>query len=148
MRNRGLLAAFICGASLHLAGCAPFGPQLRSNDPLVGCWYGEDYQPVFQRRAGWLMNRRADGTFTIEFRTVERGVSLPIQTEEGRWTHDNGQYTTFTTKVAGEEIDKTDPHYTDTYEVRSVNDVEMTYYHPGVKQTFRSKRVDCDYKAP
>src|SRR5204863_110263 len=125
--------------SIYMAGCA--FPKADLPDPLVGCWYGEDYQPVFQRKASWLMNRRADGTFIIEFRTIELGLRLPVQTEEGRWTHKDGKYTTFTTKVAGEEVDTSDLHYTDEYEVRSLNDIEMTYYHPGVKQTFTSKKV-------
>ena len=149
MKLRQISTALIACVTLYFAGCA--SPNLIKQEPvdhLVGCWYGEDYQPVFQRKAGWLMNRKSDGTFTIEFRTVERGLHLPIQTEEGRWTYQNGKYTTATTNVAGESIDTSDPQYTDEYEVMSLSDTEMIYYHPGVKQTFVSKKVVCEYKAP
>ncbi len=98
-----------------------------------------------RRLKPWLMNRREDGTFTIEFRTVKAGSRLPIQTEEGRWKYQDGRYTTITTIVKGKAVD---PHYVDEYELKSLSENEMTYYHLGIKQTFSSKRVGCDYQAP
>lgn len=89
------------------------------------------------------MNRKADGTFTIEFAATERGVALPIQTEEGRWTHKDGTYTTMTLRVSGQAVDSKDPHYTDTYEIKAVADGVMTYYHPTMGITFRSRKVSC-----
>jgi hypothetical protein len=129
-------------------GCSsvPIAPS--SEEQLIGCWYGEDYQPLIQRYAGWLMNRKPDGRFTIEFRTIEKGVRLPIQMEEGHWTYRAGKYVTLTTRIAGEDVDTSNPQYTDEYEVKSINGSEMVYFHPGVNQTFKSRRVACDYQAP
>jgi hypothetical protein len=142
MRQRyvALLAASI---PLLLAACAIAPETSSSVDPLVGCWYGEDFQPVLQRKVAWFMNRKADGTFTIEFRNVERGLQLSIQTEEGRWTHKDDKYTTVTTSVAGEPVDTADPHFTDTYVITSLTDGVMKYYQPKMNMTFTSKKVSC-----
>lgn len=135
--------ALLSIALTTLAGCEPAFPRPSGNDPLVGCWSGEDFQPVLQRKAIWFMNRRPDGTFTIEFTATERGVLLPIQTEEGRWSHKDSTYTTLTLKVAGHQVDSNDPQYTDVYEVKSINDGVLTYYHAKMNLTFTSEKVEC-----
>ena len=134
-------------ASLTLTACAPEFPKPNPSDPLVGCWSGEDFQLVFQRKAKWFMNRQSDGTFSIEFAANERGVDLPIQVEDGKWNHKDGMYTTLTLRVAGKSVDTKDPQYTDTYEVKSVVDGLFTYYHPKLKLTFTSKQVACERSA-
>lgn len=93
------------------------------------------------------MNRKPDGTFVIEFAANERGVDLPVQTEEGRWNHKDGVYTTLTLRVAGRAVDTSDPQYADSYEVKSVGDGLITYYHPKMKLTFTSKKVACERSA-
>lgn len=130
-----------------LAGCEADFPRPSANDPLVGCWSGEDFQPVLQREAIWFMNRRPNGTFTIEFTTTERGDVLPIQTEEGRWSHKDSTYTTLTLKIAGHPVESKDPQYTDIYEVKSVSDRVFTYYHAKTNLTFTSKKVACVRRA-
>jgi hypothetical protein len=128
---------------LVLSACASVPNVSVQIDPLVGCWYGEDFQPVLQRKAAWLMNRRADGSFTIEFATVGQGKQLRIQVEEGRWSHENDTYTTVTTKVGGESLDTIDPQFTDVYEITLLADGVMSYYHPKMKMAFTSKKVSC-----
>jgi hypothetical protein len=91
--------------------------------------------------------RKADGAFTIEFAAIERGIALAVQTEEGHWSHKAGSYTTRTTKVGGQLVDPEDPQFTDTYEVKSVADGVMTYYHAKAKMTFTSKKVSCERSA-
>ena len=142
MRNHTL--ALLSSALALFAGCSSDLPKPSPNDPLIGCWSGEDFQPVLQRKAGWFMNRRPEGIFTIEFAATERGVALPIQTEEGRWTHHDGTYTTVTTRISGNPVDSKDPQYTDVYEVKSVAGGVMTYYHAKTKLTFTSKKVPCE----
>ena len=139
--------AFLILTTLALTACSPDFPKPNPNDPLVGCWSGEDFQPVFQRKAKWFMNRRPDGSFSIEFAANERGVDLPIQVEEGKWNHKDGVYTTLTLRVAGRSVDAKDAQYTDTYEVKSVVDGLFTYYHPKMKLTFTSKKVACERSA-
>ena len=138
---------FLTLASIALGACTADLPKPNPSDPLVGCWAGEDFQPVFQRRAKWFMNRKSDGTFSIDFAANERGVDLPIQIEEGKWNHKDGMYTTLTLRVAGSSVDAKDPQYTDTYEVKSVVDGVFTYFHPKMKLTFSSKKVACERSA-
>jgi hypothetical protein len=126
-----------------LTACFAQSNTAQPLDPLVGCWSGEDYQPVLQRRATWFMNRKADGTFLIEFTAIERGRQLPIQIEEGTWSHKDGKYVVVTTKIDGVPVDQTDPHFTDEYVVGSVADGVMHYYHQKSKLTFTSRRVSC-----
>ena len=129
-----------------LAGCSSTPPTASSvRSSLEGCWYGEDYQPVFRARSGWLMNRKADGTFSIEFRAVGSGPHTAIQTEGGRWGYADGKYTTVTTVIDGKAVE---PPYVDDYELKSISDSQMTYYHAEMNMTFTSRRVACDFKAP
>jgi hypothetical protein len=123
-----------------LAACSSSLQSETLNDPLVGCWQGEDFQPVLQKKAEWLMNRKPDGSFIIVFATLERG---PIQREEGRWTHKDGKYTTVTTKIEDKPIDVSDPQYTDIYEVKMLDANFMTYHSTRMNLTFTSKKVAC-----
>jgi len=136
----------IFGVPLLLIGCSnvPIS-QERTADYLRGCWYGEDYQPLLGSKASWLMNRKKDGTFSIEFRTVTAGERLPVQTESGDWKFENGRYITITKVVAGKDVT---PYYVDEYEIKSFASNEMVYFHAGVKQEFSSKKVSCDYRSP
>ncbi|MDT8991386.1 hypothetical protein RQP54_10990 [Curvibacter sp. APW13] len=130
-----------------LAACSSEFPKPDPDDPLIGCWSGEDFQPVLQRKTKWFMNRRPDGTFSIEFGLNERGADQPVNTEEGKWNHKDGVYTTLTLRVAGTSVDTTDPQYTDSYEVKSVNDNQLTYYHPKMNLTFTSIKIACERNA-
>ena len=67
----------------------------------------------------------------------------PIRSEEGRWTHSNGKYTTVTTRVAGEPVDTNDPQFTDEYIVESLAGDVMTCYHARLNLTFTSRKVSC-----
>ncbi|MDR3481761.1 MAG: hypothetical protein P4L91_13730 [Burkholderiaceae bacterium] len=139
-----IIKLLLLGILSILIGCSSVPPDSsRLTNRLVGCWYGEDYQPVFGQKAGWLMNRHEDGTFTIEFRTVKAGQNMHKQTEKGNWKYHDGRYTTITTSVAGVNIE---PYYVDEYEIKSLTENEMTYYHDKAKQTFSSRRVNCDHE--
>lgn len=141
-----LLWPFVAG-SILLFGCSSFSGQSKAREALLGCWYGEDLQANLERRVGWLIERKQDGTFTVEFRSLGE-QHLPIQTEEGYWSLTGNTYTTITATVAGDKVDTSNPQYTDVYEIKSKKGGEMSYYHPGTKQAFTAKKVACDYKAP
>ena len=94
------------------------------------------------------MHRTQDGKFTIQFTTSEGGKVLPIQTEEGQWTHKNGRYTTRTLKVNGNPMSTTDPQYLDEYEVQAISSTEMTYRHLKMNITFQSLKVGSEFQVP
>lgn len=94
------------------------------------------------------MNRRPDGTFTIEFRNADNGKTAFTQAEEGTWSYADGKFTTVTTQIEGKPTDRSDPHFTDSYLLLSLSDKVMQLYHPGHKRTFTSKKVSCMRGAP
>ena len=140
MRTSGalrLLLPLLVAAAL--ASCAQTGRHDERQNRLVGCWRGEGYQPIVGRSTEWLMNRRSDGTFTIEFR-LRYGF---VQIEEGTWLDLGTTYVTHTLKIDGEPVDGNDPEFMDTYELRSVTDEGMEYYHLRTHITFKSQKVAC-----
>jgi hypothetical protein len=120
----------------------------REHDPLIGHWYGEDYQPVIRDKAKWLMHLRQDGTFTIIFRRYSDGKVTLEQTEAGRWSYRNGLYATLTQTINGKSVDLEDDTYHDLYLVEQLNDKEMIYKQLKTGVVFRSKKVSNDFKLP
>ena len=135
----------------QLTGCAsPPQPanstsSAASTSEWIGCWYGEDFQPVMGQSSSWLMNRKSNGTFEIEFWSWAPTGKLNRQTEAGRWTSTKENYTTVTTAIDGNLLQKS---YADSYEIRSFNGNEVVYFHSQAKLTFKSRKVDCDYVPP
>ncbi|WP_440224820.1 hypothetical protein ACQQ2N_06170 [Dokdonella sp. MW10] len=107
---------------------------------LTGCWLGEDFQPVLSQRAKWVMNRRADGTFSITF-IPEDG---PVQREEGTWSQHGKSYTTVTTTIDGRPVDVQDPIFTDTYDTRWLDNDVMESHHKKANMVFKSRKMPCD----
>lgn len=106
---------------------------------LIGCWEGKDFQPVLGQSAKWLMHRRSDGTFDIEFRTEGQ----PPQRETGRWSVKDTTYTTITLTIDNEPVDIRDPQFTDVYQLKNLTAESMTYFHPKMNMTFQSVKVAC-----
>jgi hypothetical protein len=95
-----------CGSVKTSAG----GKKVDQN--LVGIWQGsENDKQTAGMKKEWIMNRSADGTFTLQFKTIYDG-STDEFTEKGRWWtkgnkfyeyHDNsGKTDTYTYLVLNE----------------------------------------------
>lgn len=144
-------SVFLSVLIAQLAACS-IAPTTKVNNTaassaseFVGCWYGEDFQPVFRQSASWLMNRQQDGTFHIDFWSWSSSGSLKKQTERGRWSLNKNIYTTITTEINGGVLQE---NYIDDYEIRSFDGMEMVYFHSKAKITFKSKKVSCNYSPP
>lgn len=98
--------AIACSAPSHLVG---------GHNSLAGCWIGGGLQPAAGQGAPWRMNRKGDGSFTIEFKSDDGKIRL----EEGTWKQVGKGYTTLTERVDGVQADTSNSYYTDTYEVLS-----------------------------
>lgn len=123
-----------------LLGCTA-GPVVVA-DPsklLIGCWEGKDFQPVLGQTAQWMMQRRSDGSFEIEFRSTGRRP----QREAGKWKVEGNTYTTMTLTINGSPVDVRDPQFTDVYELRDLTADSMAYFHAKANVTFRSIKVAC-----
>lgn len=89
------------------------------------------------------MDRRADGTFVIEFTPIPNDSGSRPQTEDGIWTHSNGAYKTITLRVNGKPVNTGDEHYSDVYEVVSLDGGVLKYHHKRMNVTFQSEKVSC-----
>jgi hypothetical protein len=85
------------------------------------------------------MQRRADGTFEIEFRLPNRRT----QRETGRWKVEGRTYTTVTLSIDGKAVDAGDPRFTDVYILEDLKPDSMSYFHPKMNLKFKSIRVSC-----
>lgn len=72
-----LLAIFLTAA------CGPRLPVPDKDDPLIGCWRGNALEAAPDQQAGWVIDRRGDGTFLIKFETKKNAMSPELQVEEG-----------------------------------------------------------------
>ena len=133
---RFLFLALLC---VGFSSCNTTTKSEGQQSRLVGCWLGEDFQPVMGESAKWLMHRKLDGTFEIEFRSRDGTV----QREEGTWVDQGSRYTTVTLRIDGEPVDVNDPQFTDTYEIRSVTAGFMEYHHTSMNITFKAQKVQC-----
>lgn len=140
-------------AVAFLAGCAQTQqppsatPNLAATptSQWTGCWYGEDFQPAMGQSASWLMNRKPNGTFAIDFWSWAPSGQLRQQSESGRWSATKDTYTTVTTHLDGKPVKEP---FVDTYEIKSFDGIEVVYFHPKAQQTFKSKKVSCDEAPP
>jgi hypothetical protein len=123
-----------------ISGCSTTpAVSLEPTKLLIGCWEGKDYQPVLGQSAKWLMQRRSDGTFDIEF----RAEGQPPQRETGKWSVEGKTYTTITLTIDNEPVNVRDPQFTDVYELKNLSAQSMTYFHPKMNVTFQSIKVAC-----
>lgn len=86
------------------------------------------------------MNRKGDGSFTIEFKSDDGKIRL----EEGTWKQVGNGYTTLTERVDGVHADTSNSYYTDTYEVLSTEAGGVVEFrHTKTSINFRARKVDC-----
>jgi hypothetical protein len=116
--------------------------------PLEGSWFGERAEPGTGDLIQWLVHRRSDGTYTIEFH-VYRDCNLPdIWREAGIWRFSENLYFTVTLEVAGTPTDVNNPFYQDTYRVESITPTEMRYTHLKSGRAYSVRRVEREFVFP
>ena len=130
-----MLAAALLLAAARLAGA--------DQAALAGYWYSEDYQPSLRVTVQELTQRRADGTYEDEFRRYENCLLVFRQREAGTWTFDGDRFHTITTSIDGSLA-----HFEDEYEVRSLSDKEVRYFHPKSGAVFTDTRVKANFRFP
>ncbi len=77
-----------------LFGCSTITdshPPLRIDNRLVGVWSGEHEEQDGSTRS-WTQERRADGTYSIDFIFMERDGMISRLTETGRWWVKDGLF--------------------------------------------------------
>lgn len=115
---------------------------------LEGRWYGESYQPSLGKKTQEVMDRRADGTFEIEFRLYENCELKFDEKEAGRWSVNGRIYHTDTLYVNGRAVDTKLSFYHDDYEIERLGTGEFTYRHVKSGVTATSRKVGPDFIFP
>ena len=69
-------------------------------DPrFVGVWKGTDHGKFFKGETNsWIVNRKSDGTFYINFQTIHEDESISYTEEAGFWGIKNNEYYEFREK--------------------------------------------------
>lgn len=112
---------------------------------LVGLWYGEGFQPLWDREAQWMADRRADGTFEIEFRIVYQCQVEMRQVETGVWDVSDETLRTVTETIDGIEVDMP---ILQEYVIESFDGDHFSYRHLGTGAAFQARRVQAGFSIP
>lgn len=126
-----------------LAVCSP--ALATSDRDLVGLWYGEGYQPMWDREAQWMAERRPDGTFEIEFRIVYQCQVEHRQVETGHWTVVDETLRAVTETIDGVILDV--PLRQD-YVIEEFGGDQFRYRHVRTGIEFSARRVQAGFTIP
>jgi hypothetical protein len=110
---------------------------------MIGLWYGEGYQPLFKSRFQWLMDRRADGTFEVEFRHYEECRLTYRSVETGTWSADSAQYVSRTLTINSRPV-----NVEHVYRIARHSDDEMDYIWIEGNVPYHSTKVDPVFRIP
>lgn len=118
---------------------------------MIGKWYGEA-TTIAGKRMQQLIQRRADGTCTVNFRVTDKSGQWFEQKEFGLWGVSGKIYFTITTvKQVGDQFTFAkpgNPHLNDAYEIIELT---MTTYRSKARERgddFTQKRVDDGFQFP
>lgn len=116
---------------------------------LIGHWLGEKKHDNGQLQK-WLVHRRADGIYRIDFRTTETDGTIDQWSEVGIWGVRLPIYfTAMRGRVDGEKVEPANgaiAAYYDAYRVLELSDDAFTYNSYASGNTFTVRRVSADYK--
>jgi hypothetical protein len=151
--------ALVLGALL-LSACSPSTvhtqkPHAAASEAqrsaLVGRWYGETATKDGGKRLH-IMERSADGTYRVNFRTIESSGKVSDQTEVGLWGVSGLVYFTITRGWLQDErfvpADPEEAYYYDAYKILELSKKQLRYRSCAVGDKFLVTRVADDFSFP
>ena len=100
----------------------------------------------------WIVDRKADGTFRIDFRNILASGVPQMHSEVGIWGNSGGIYFTATRGFAeGTQVypaDTTDPSLYDTYRIVGVTADGFEYENLSTGNVFKVRRIGADESFP
>jgi hypothetical protein len=127
---------------------APADHQARRN-LLIGNWYGEAATKDGQFRKA-LMNRRADGTYTVKFQLFKNQTKTIEQVEAGLWGISGNIYFTITREMLEGEtftpVQTDDATYYDAYKIAELTPEAFRYTNQDTGDEFLAKKVSDEFK--
>ena len=111
---------------------------------LVGVWYGKNEEGG-GNATEFISTRRADGTFSVDFRHSDASGFAFDRHEQGAWSVQDRTYKTITREVEGREVDTNDPFFNDTYEIISISENSFEYKQTTLGVTYSAQRMADDF---
>ena len=137
----------VLGACLVLGACATTSTIRMAT--VVGTWYGVSKQPQMSPHPiHWVVDRSADGTFSVAFHEQQPCGLSQLPTESGRWAMSNGYYTAVTTRIGDEATDTSNAFFQDVYEILDVSRDRIRYRSLKYGIEFDATRVSPGYLPP
>lgn len=159
------LAGAVCAALVVLAGCARENPPpvavvqapptpavvcvpAAPGDPMVGTWYSTSRPKGVAGDYRSLKVLSADGrmSYTTQLRFGRR--VRPALDETGCWQAADGILTMRTTASHGEDVDTTDPIYTNRFRIEKLNHGQMILRSLGDGRKLVERRMSAGYQLP
>jgi hypothetical protein len=115
----------------------------------MGRWYGESLTKDNLTQK-WLIERRLDGGFTVQFKQLKGKKTVYTQTEFGLWGVSGNVYFTISREALYEgrviplEVETSNPY--DAYEILYLDAFTVRYRSLDSGDIFESKKVTADYK--
>lgn len=73
-----------------------FIKSVEVNEKFVGIWSGTDHGKFFKGETNsWLVNRKADGTMTVNFKTIHSDDRITFSEDDGIWCAIGDEYYEF-----------------------------------------------------
>lgn len=162
-----LIAGAACAVFAALAGCAknnlpeasgasgapPQPPAVvcvpaQPGSPMIGTWYSTSRPKGVAGDYRSLKVLSADGhmSYASQLRFGRR--VRPALDEKGCWQVADGVLTMQTTSSHGEDVDPTDPIYTNRYRVQKQNHRELILRSLGDGRTLVERRMPAGYQLP
>lgn len=111
---------------------------------LIGRWLGESKVKNGGPTVKTLSERRADGTFVVQFR-MEGAGKVRDQVEAGFWGFSGGIYFTLTRAIKHgarfDPVDATDASFYDAYKALVISPSEFSYRSLSTGEQFTVKKV-------
>ena len=118
----------------------------KATTPVSGWWYmaGEEKGTKFQ----YLVERRADGSFTAKIRTYRECRIAEPWDETGRWKYSDGTLYNETESVGGKSVDSTSEKYQDSFTITVIDDDHIRMVDNELTTVFDARRVEASYQLP
>lgn len=155
-----LIIAIVCSCSTlfksNYKNHAMYSPNLSNNEivnwnALTGKWHGNSLLKSGLKRE-WIIDRKNNGQYSIEFYTTNKDGSIDKQTENGEWGVSGNIYFTifksFLIDGIRDSTDLSDPYNRDTYKILKLSDKIFEYKHLRTGEKFKVNKIDSKSQTP
>lgn len=124
------------------------GKEQSNYDLILGKWYGENKVENGETRE-FIEERNDDGTYAVEFHTIDKTGKVSIQKEFGEWGISGKVIFTFVKSIQNhydeQATEMGDPMFQDAYIILNLSPTVCTYKHVVSGEKFTVRKVDSQF---